>query len=92
MWRDMDIVLNKAKVLGMNVWVLDDKHYPTGFANEKILEHPELTQWHIAERNVDIIGGKTEKFVSGRCRKINCYLRLRIYIKGRRSITVIMSF
>lgn len=61
----MDIVLNKAKVLGMNVWVLDDKHYPTGFANEKILEHPELTQWHIAERNVDIIGGKNGKIRIG---------------------------
>ncbi len=39
-WRDMDIVLSKAKALGMRVWVLDDKHYPTGFANDKILGAP----------------------------------------------------
>ena len=66
-WRDMDIVLSKAKTLGMRVWVLDDKHYPTGFANDKFSEHPELTQWHIAERNADIIGCK-----SGRLR-VGCH-------------------
>ena len=64
-WRDMDIVLSKAKALGMRVWVLDDKHYPTGFANDKFLEHPELTQWHIAERNADIIGCKSGKLRIG---------------------------
>ncbi len=66
-WRDMDIVLGKAKTLGMRVWVLDDKHYPTGFANDKFSEHPDLTQWHIAERNADIIGCK-----SGRLR-VGCF-------------------
>lgn len=64
-WRDMDIVLNKAKALGMRVWVLDDKHYPTGFANDKFLEHPELTQWHIAARNADIIGCKSGRLRVG---------------------------
>ena len=64
-WRDMDIVLNKAKALGMRVWVLDDKHYPTGFANDKFSEHPELTQWHIAERNADIIGCKSGRLRIG---------------------------
>ena len=64
-WRDMDIVLNKAKALGMRVWVLDDKHYPTGFANDKFSEHPELTQWHIAARNADIIGCKSGRLRIG---------------------------
>lgn len=64
-WRDMDIVLNKAKALGMRVWVLDDKHYPTGFANDKFSEHPELTQWHIAARNADIIGCKSGRLRVG---------------------------
>lgn len=64
-WRDMDIVLSKAKTLGMRVWVLDDKHYPTGFANDKFLEHPELTQWHIAARNADIIGCKSGRLRVG---------------------------
>ena len=29
-WRDMDIILHKAKELGMRVWVLDDAHFPSG--------------------------------------------------------------
>ena len=32
-WRDMDIVLEEAKRLGMKVWILDDRHFPTGYAN-----------------------------------------------------------
>ena len=69
-WRDMDIVLEKAKSLGMRVWVLDDKHYPTGWANDKIAEHPELAQWHIAERIADVFGGRNKR------------LRILGYVKG----------
>ena len=60
-WRDMDVVLAKAEELGMRVWVLDDKHYPTGFANDKVLEHPEAAQLHIAERIADVYGGKNKR-------------------------------
>lgn len=31
-WRDMDIILDEAEKRGMKVWILDDKHFPTGFA------------------------------------------------------------
>lgn len=31
-WRDMDIILDEAKKLDMKVWILDDKHFPTGYA------------------------------------------------------------
>lgn len=65
-WQDMDIILNKAKSLGMKVWVLDDKHFPTGYANGKVTEHPELTAWHIAERIADVGGMKNGKL------RINC--------------------
>ena len=30
-WRDMDIVLDEAQKHGMNVWILDDRHFPTGY-------------------------------------------------------------
>ncbi|MHB9034552.1 MAG: glycosyl hydrolase family 2 protein [Anaerolineae bacterium] len=32
-WHDMDIILVEARQRGMRVWILDDAHFPTGFAN-----------------------------------------------------------
>ena len=32
-WRDVDIIMEQAKKLGMKVWVLDDDRFPTGHAN-----------------------------------------------------------
>ena len=37
-WHDLDLILAKAKELGMKMWILDDSHFPTGFANGKIKE------------------------------------------------------
>ena len=30
-WRDMAILLDEAEKRGMRVWILDDKHFPTGY-------------------------------------------------------------
>ncbi len=32
-WRDMGFILRKARELDMKVWLLDDKHFPTGYAS-----------------------------------------------------------
>ncbi len=40
-WADMDIILDEAKKLGMKVWILDDSHFPTGFANGAVLKAPQ---------------------------------------------------
>ena len=40
-WRDMDIILDEAKKLGMKVWILDDSHFPTGYANGAMLDKPD---------------------------------------------------
>ena len=55
-WRDMDLVLATCERLGMKVWILDDKHYPTGYANGEIERHPELRPWLLVERHVDVVG------------------------------------
>lgn len=39
-WHDMDIILDEAEKRGMKVWILDDKHFPTGFAAGKAMEAP----------------------------------------------------
>ena len=40
-WHDLDIILEEAKARGMRVWILDDKHYPSGMANGALLQAPE---------------------------------------------------
>lgn len=55
-WRDMDLVLATCERLSMKVWILDDKHYPTGYANGEIERHPELRPWLLVERHVDVVG------------------------------------
>jgi hypothetical protein len=37
-WNDLAILLDEAKKLGMKVWILDDKHFPTGFAGGAVLK------------------------------------------------------
>ena len=39
-WTDMDIILDEARKRDMKVWILDDSHFPTGFANGKVKEAP----------------------------------------------------
>lgn len=39
-WRDMDIILDEAEKRGMKVWILDDKHFPTGFAAGEAAKAP----------------------------------------------------
>lgn len=41
-WIDFGFILEEAKRRGMRVWLLDDKFFPTGYANGYVLEHPEL--------------------------------------------------
>lgn len=56
-WRDMDIILAEAKKRGMKVWLLDDDHCPTGHAAGIIAKkYPDLRQWNLAERHLDVCG------------------------------------
>lgn len=40
-WRDMDVIMDEARKKGMKVWVLDDSHFPTGFANGAVKNAPD---------------------------------------------------
>lgn len=58
-WRDMDIILDEAEKRGMKVWILDDKHFPTGYANgmaEKAPDH--LRRQGILHKVFKVKGGK----------------------------------
>ena len=56
-WDDMDLILAEASRRNMKVWLLDDKHFPTGYANGLITEkYPQLRKWHLVEHHLDVIG------------------------------------
>ena len=56
-WKDMDLILSEAKKRDMEVWILDDDHFPTGHAVGHIEKYyPDLKRWDIAERHVDVLG------------------------------------
>lgn len=56
-WHDMDIILDEAKKRGMKVWILDDAHFPTGWANGLLREKPDhLRKQYLMFQNVDLCG------------------------------------
>ena len=40
-WQDMDVILDEARKRDMKVWILDDSHFPTGFANGAMADQPD---------------------------------------------------
>lgn len=55
-WRDMDVILEEARILEMKVWVLDDAHFPTGYCNGRIEEHPEYGKVFLDHTGIDVMG------------------------------------
>lgn len=55
-WRDMDIIMEKAKELGMRVWVLDDAHFPSGYCNGRIGTDSLYRKKYLARYSVDVVG------------------------------------
>lgn len=66
-WEDMGFILRYAKELDMKVWLLDDKHFPTGFANGGVRKHPELRMLTLTCEFRDIVGGH-------KCSQIPCFI------------------
>ena len=56
-WRDLDIILNEAEKLGLKIWILDDSHFPTGFANGKVAEaDARLAKQYLKCARADVVG------------------------------------
>lgn len=59
-WHDMDIILDEACRRGMQVWILDDSHFPTGYANGALKDAPEeLCRQFLLHKSIHINGGKS---------------------------------
>ena len=60
-WKDMDVILEEAEKSGMKVWILDDSHFPTGFANGAVEDAPaELTHQYMVYRSLEMHGPAAE--------------------------------
>ncbi len=55
-WSDVRLIMDFCRAHDMTVWILDDKHCPSGSANGYFAAHPELCHRDITERHVDIAG------------------------------------
>lgn len=56
-WEDMGLILSECGKRGMGVWLLDDKRFPTGYANGAIRKkYPECRGRTLIERSVDVVG------------------------------------
>lgn len=40
-WQDLDVILDEARKRNMKVWILDDSHFPTGFAGGAMANQPD---------------------------------------------------
>jgi hypothetical protein len=56
-WYDLDLILDEAQKHGMQVYVFDDAHFPSGFAAGLVRDHhPELLKVYLDERHIDARG------------------------------------
>ena len=47
-WQDLDIIMDEARKRDMKVWILDDAHFPTGYANGAVeTAPPELCKQYL---------------------------------------------
>lgn len=55
-WRDLDVIIEKAKELGMRVWVLDDAHFPSGYCNGKVTDDSPYGKVYLTHYGIDVSG------------------------------------
>lgn len=56
-WQDVDVIMDEARRRGMRVWILDDSHFPTGYANGAVKNAPEhLKRWYLEEKALEVDG------------------------------------
>lgn len=57
-WEDMDVIMDEARKRGMKVWLLDDSHFPTGYANGGITPDadPHICKQYLNFATADVAG------------------------------------
>ena len=64
-WQDMDVILDEARKWNMKVWILDDSHFPTGYANGALKNADgKLRRQSLTVRSLDCPKSGTDMEVS----------------------------
>jgi hypothetical protein len=64
-WHDLDCILDEAGKAGMKVWILDDSHFPTGYANGALKTAPnELHRQSICAAHLTFEGPAKEESIT----------------------------
>ena len=54
-WQEIDIILDECKKQGLTLWLLDDTHFPSGFANGAAAGTP-YRRMMMTKRHMDVTG------------------------------------
>lgn len=58
-WSDLRFIIDECKRLGLKIWLLDDAHFPTGYANGALVGEgvdPALKKTVLKHRTVTVVG------------------------------------
>ena len=58
-WSDLRFIIDECKRLGLKIWLLDDAHFPTGYANGALAGDdvdPALKKTVLKHRTVTVVG------------------------------------
>lgn len=56
-WKDLDFIIERAKSKKMKLWILDDSHFPTGYANGRVAsDYPQYLKMYLDQRRYDVQG------------------------------------
>ncbi|MDR1532343.1 MAG: hypothetical protein LBS62_09205 [Clostridiales bacterium] len=56
-WADLDVIFDEARKRDMKIWILDDAHFPTGYANGAVENAPaELCRQSICASRLELSG------------------------------------
>lgn len=56
-FEDLGAILDECKRRGMQMWLLDDSHFPTGYANGEVQKnHPALRKKYLCLKTYDYVG------------------------------------
>lgn len=79
-WEDFAFILEEARKRNMRVWLLDDKFFPTGYANNYISEHTELRINSLRVNYLDYTGPQSEMaFIPERLEEGESYVSIVAY-------------
>lgn len=55
-WEQLGMILKEAQRRNMKVWILDDQHFPTGYAKGEYENQPQKAKLYLREFHMDLCG------------------------------------